>query len=609
MTDDDKAHPRRADPRVFTWTSGSEVKPVQVDWWEHHLIPRGCLTLPVGRGNSGKSTTCAAWAAEASNQGEVVTWLHSEESRSMHIVPKLIAAGANIDLIKFLDVGVQMEDGTISEALLQLPRDIDRLEEDLVVLGCRFIVFDALTSFKPSKMSANSGDDVRAFLEPIQRMAGRLNAVVLGIAHLGKDGERKARDSVKGASEWTDVPRQVLAFHRDDGEVDGVISDVKGNLSPSPRSIGYRFENVALPEHGIDEVGRVIFTGDVDTNVDEARRSAAPDDDGDDRKESEIWLEDYLTENGETDSIVAKRDGAKALGVSTKTISRAATAIKVRSVPRGFPRKTFWSLATIVDGEVISEDSQDNSTTPITATVSSLVPTGDDQAKRNVPTGQKHSEDIPQKSVPTDAQCVDCGLPLPSSDIRRCGECELTASPEMATPRTLRVVAEVSDNVSPTPASSTAPNGAPSTSRPPTCLEWINNHVTGLLAAGIETVESKSVYDLGVEAGYRIDNLRQAAKKSDLISVAERRADTAVWRLGTGNENTAITCGQWLTTWLSEHKAWVKASSAYEAGQQSGYSRTAVKSAAQGSPHVLKRGKSIHTEWSIDPTHQEASAS
>lgn len=262
------------DYRVFTWVSGADIKPERVDWWERHLIPRGCLTLIAGRGNSGKSTTCAAWAAENTRRGEVVVWLHSEESRSMHIVPKLHAAGADVELVKFLDVGVRMEDGTVSEAQLQLPRDLDQLEQGLINLGCRFLVFDALTSFKPSKMSANSGDDVRAFLEPIQRMAVRLNAVVLGIAHLGKDGERRAVDAVKGASEWTDVPRMTLAFHRDDAEAEGVISDVKGNLSPSPRSIGYLFESIALPEHGIDEVGRITFTGDVDTSVDEARRSS-----------------------------------------------------------------------------------------------------------------------------------------------------------------------------------------------------------------------------------------------------------------------------------------------------------------------------------------------
>ncbi|MFW0789649.1 AAA family ATPase [Gordonia sp. CPCC 205333] len=412
-----------SDGRIFTWTTGAEIQPVRVEWWEKHLIPKGVLTLPVGRGNSGKSTTCAAWAAEATRRGELVVWLHSEEDRSMHIVPKMLAAGANVDLIRFLDVGVQMEDGDISEATLQLPRDLDRLEADLVEMGCRFIVFDALTSFKPSRMSANSGDDVRAFLEPIQRMAGRLNAVVLGIAHLGKDGERKARDAVKGASEWTDVPRQVLAFHRNDEETEGVISDVKGNLSPSPRSIGYRFESVSLPEHGIDEVGRVVFTGDVDTNVDEARRSASPDDDGDDRKESEIWLEDYLTEKSrggepEVDSTVAKRDGAKALGVGVKTIQRAAAAINVVKTQKGFPRKVFWSLATIVDGEVVSVDSEDTNDPPVTQTVSTLVHTGDEQAKHSavtdVHTGENPSVDTTQNSVPTG--CPHCDDPLIYAD-------------------------------------------------------------------------------------------------------------------------------------------------------------------------------------------------
>lgn len=145
--------------------------------------------------------------------------------------------------------------------------------------------------------------------------------------------------------------------------------------------------------------------------------------------------------------------------------------------------------------------------------------------------------------------------------------------------------------------------------RPPTCLEWINNHITGLLAAGVETVESRPVYIAGEAAGYKIDNLRQAAKSSELIAVTGHRGNTAVWRIGAGNTNTVVTCGQWLTAWIREQGEWVKASTAYEAGQRAGYGRTAVKSAAQNSPHILKRGQSVGTEWTIDPTHQEASAS
>lgn len=418
-----------ADPRVFTWVSGAQVRPERVDWWEKHLIPRGCLTVVAGRGNSGKSTTCAAWAAEATRRGEVVAWLHSEESRSMHIVPKLHAAGANVELVQFLDVGVQMDDGTISEAQLQLPRDLERLEEGLVDLGCRFLVFDAITSFKPSKMSANSGDDVRAFLEPIQRMAGRLNAVVLGIAHLGKDGDRRAVDAVKGASEWTDVPRMTLAFHRDDTDTEGVISDVKGNLSPSPRSIGYRFESISLPEHDIDEVGKIVFTGDVDITVDEARKSSVVDDDSDDRSSALRWVEDYLEENGETDAAIVKRLAAKELCTSVRTIERSVRAkgSRVTSVSKKFPRKAFWRLIDVVDGEVVSSDTtapEDSNDTPGGSQVVATVATGPDQQKRNVATGVatavSPSSDNYQNSVATEpvkrsAVCSNCNIALPAT--------------------------------------------------------------------------------------------------------------------------------------------------------------------------------------------------
>lgn len=419
---DASADPRptaKSSGRVFTWVNGSEVVPLNVEWWETHLIPKGVLTVLAGRGNSGKSTSAAAWAAEETRHGGIVVWLHSEEDRARHIVPKLIAAGADVSSVQFLDVGIRMDDDSISADTLKLPRDLDQLETDLERMGCQFVVLDAITSFKPSAMSANNGDDVRAFLEPIQVMAGRLNAVVLGIAHLTKDGDRKARDAVKGASEWTDVPRMALVFHREDGDTNGVISDVKGNLSPSPRSIGYRFESLALPEHQITEVGRVVFTGDVDTNVDDARRAAAsePDTADDDRDAVRNWVEDYLTENGETESVAVKREAAKELGVSLRTVERAAKELGLIRVSRGFPRKAFWALPG-------SGDSGDSLLVSSTLTVPervATVATGSEQRKYNGSNvsllGEKHSSDTPHKTpsdvslqgVATDAGAV-CGV-------------------------------------------------------------------------------------------------------------------------------------------------------------------------------------------------------
>lgn len=207
---------------------------------------------------------------------------------------------------------------------------------------------------------------------------------------------------MKGASEWTDVPRMALVFHREDGDTAGVISDVKGNLSPSPRSIGYRFESLALPEHEITEVGRVVFTGDVDTNVDDARRAAAsePDAADDDRDAVRNWVEDYLTENGESESVAVKREAAKELGVSLRTVERAAKELGVVRVSRGFPRKAYWAPP----GSGDSSDSLRVSS-PLTVSESvATVATGSDQHECNDSDvsllGGKRSSDTPHKTPP-----------------------------------------------------------------------------------------------------------------------------------------------------------------------------------------------------------------
>lgn len=144
--------------------------------------------------------------------------------------------------------------------------------------------------------------------------------------------------------------------------------------------------------------------------------------------------------------------------------------------------------------------------------------------------------------------------------------------------------------------------------RPQTCLEWINDYVSNLIDNGISTTQSAEIYRAGQDAGYKIDNLRQAAKSSDLISVVARHAHTAVWRLGAGSENTVVSAPQWLVSWLREQGGWHRAGDIAAAGEKAGHKWSSIKSASHAD-HILKRGVSIHTEWSLDPTYQEASAS
>ncbi|MBY6367087.1 hypothetical protein [Rhodococcoides corynebacterioides] len=149
-----------------------------------------------------------------------------------------------------------------------------------------------------------------------------------------------------------------------------------------------------------------------------------------------------------------------------------------------------------------------------------------------------------------------------------------------ASPRTLHAVSDT-----------------PTAPRPGTAREWVDSRASELLAKGIDTVESTDIYSAGTEAGYQIDALRQAVRKSPLISVSARRGSVTVWTLGTGSGNTIVTCESWLSGWLRDQEhPWVKAADAYAAGLEAGYGRDAVKSAAQ-TLGVRKRGQSISTEW------------
>ncbi|OFV78818.1 hypothetical protein [Rhodococcus erythropolis] len=140
-----------------------------------------------------------------------------------------------------------------------------------------------------------------------------------------------------------------------------------------------------------------------------------------------------------------------------------------------------------------------------------------------------------------------------------------------------------------------------------TARQWIDAYVSRILDSGVDTVESAKVYEAGQVAGYRIDNLRQAAKSSDLISVAARKGSVTVWNLGAGGQNTVVSAEEWLTGWLRSSGGWVKAADVYAAGLAAGYGRDTVKSASIRAD-VEKRGQSIATEWYVAPAVVERGA-
>ncbi|MCT2280314.1 AAA family ATPase, partial [Micromonospora chalcea] len=106
----------------------STIKPRRVRWLWDGRVPVGEITLVAGREGAGKSTFLA-WLARAITLGELpgefhgqpraVLYAAAEDAWEYTVVPRLIAAGANMDLV----YRVEIEDQEHGQVKMTLPKD------------------------------------------------------------------------------------------------------------------------------------------------------------------------------------------------------------------------------------------------------------------------------------------------------------------------------------------------------------------------------------------------------------------------------------------------------------------------------------------------------
>ncbi|WP_454175060.1 AAA family ATPase [Gordonia sputi] len=220
--------------RIVT-ARASEIEAKVVEWWEDCWIPRAALSLIAGREGLGKSTVTVDFAARETQQGGVVLYLDSEDSRTHTIRPRLEAAGADLDRVHFLTV-LDDEDGEEFESSLSLPRDFALLRQVVEQLGVTFIVLDAASSFIDQELKSNQDRDIRRYLEPFRKLAEDFNLVVVGIVHFGKRDSIDSGKLILGSIAWSQVARSVLSMAHNKETDQLVITNSKGNLAPRRRS-------------------------------------------------------------------------------------------------------------------------------------------------------------------------------------------------------------------------------------------------------------------------------------------------------------------------------------------------------------------------------------
>jgi len=361
----------RRKARRLVLTRASEIRPKRVRWLWEGRVAIGTIALLAGREGLGKSTV-SYWLASMVTRGLLpgehlgvprsVLVCATEDSWEHTIVPRLIAAGADLDKVQ----RVEVETAGGVHGTLSLPADLEETEAAITETGASLLILDPLTSRLTASLDTHKDADVRRALEPLAALADRSRIAVVGLMHHNKSATTDPLTLVMGSRAFTAVARSVHTVVPDpDDDEARLFGTVKNNLGRIDLpSLPFRIEPFLVPtDDGDAETGRVVWGEPVAGSIGDALRRAAArsrnsaptatDDAAD-------WLRDYLTANGApvealgpgrwVESADVKKAAAEA-GHSDRPLLNARGRLGVRSEATGFPRRTWWALPAKPSGD------------------------------------------------------------------------------------------------------------------------------------------------------------------------------------------------------------------------------------------------------------------
>jgi RecA/RadA recombinase len=274
----------------------------EADWLWKGWLPKGEVVLWAGNGGTGKSTAICDLVARITRgagfpmedgegagkrESSMCIYLTGEDSLSKGLRPKLVAAGADLSLVRFPVALIEHTGkGDIRRSVTwDLVKRVDAVEgtaQQCAMDGHRVALFviDPVTSFLGGSTDENSNSQVKELITKLHGVAERTGMCIVLINHLNKKSDIDDMFRVQGSSAWIHGPRLVTMFKefrmnvvpedRDGQEIEGkyggrVPDDaqpqasgvmavcIKSNLGAKPAPIRVSTEKAA--------VGRVVWDG------------------------------------------------------------------------------------------------------------------------------------------------------------------------------------------------------------------------------------------------------------------------------------------------------------------------------------------------------------
>ncbi len=358
----DPTHPKyeAAPPRRrLKLTKASAVRTERIEWLVDCWVPKASVTLLAGREGIGKSTIAVDWAAQATTgqlTGEPMTvgYVVTEDSRSHTVVPRLKAAGANLDRVLFIDADIpDADDPTVRyDGVLDLPQDFPILAETIRDEQIGLLILDAAKSVMSAKLDGNSDTAIRQFLEPMHRTAQDTGCTFIGLAHFGKRETADTGKLILGSSAWSQVARSVVSVAQDREAGTLKVWNSKANLAPRTRTVEAEVvtETITTDDGQTTDVGRIRWGAECE---EDGSALLAPDSDHatDDEDEVRMVVFDYLEAHGGNAPANEVLKATRAAGLNDGTVKNKRKKIGVNTRKSG--KDWVWSIEPGPGGKVI----------------------------------------------------------------------------------------------------------------------------------------------------------------------------------------------------------------------------------------------------------------
>jgi putative DNA primase/helicase len=321
--DEEEAGPRRAVART-----ADQFKPKAIKWLMPYRIPIGKLSATAGWQGTGKSTFAAHVTGQVTT-GKLensdiagprnVLWVSTEEAVEDEILPRLMAANADLARVSFMQMSGADDDDEEAAIPFQLPDDAEHLGDLMADLDPAFVFIDPLLGTINREMDSYRTQDIRHVLSALWRLVKDTDCAMHGALHLNKGKSSNPLVKIAESSGITQVLRSVLLWAVDPESEEGpngpdrVLLIAKHNLAP-PGTPGLKYRLVSHTiTAGTDkiEVGMVKPNGETSITANQAL--------------AEIGGEPSAVQEAKDFLIAELADGP----VDTKVLQKAAKAANV----------------------------------------------------------------------------------------------------------------------------------------------------------------------------------------------------------------------------------------------------------------------------------------